>query len=314
MGVNADGLVSEVAQRHHGVFASRHLRDLGITAHVRKHRLATGRWEAVHEGVYRLVALPLSWHGRVLAACWAGGTDARASHSSAAELWELPRRSTEVIEITCRRWRRTQQRGLVVHETRALSELDAAERHGIPVTTAARTIFDLAATSGPRTLDLMIESALRRRLTTYSELHRTLERLARRGRRGTTKFRAALDRRGEDDVLTESEAELLLMRLLTDHGLPAPVPQHQIRDRDGRVVARVDLAYPDLRIAIEYDSYAHHVGNDALVRDSARRNAVVALGWLPITATANDLRNGGHRLATDVRQARALRTGVNSAE
>ncbi len=90
------------------------------------------------------------------------------------------------------------------------------------------------------------------------------------------------------------------------------MPQYEIRDADGCLVARVDLAYIDLKIAIEYDSYAHHVGNEALVRDSARRNAVVARGWLPITATANDLRNGGHRLAVDVRRARSLRTGVTS--
>jgi very-short-patch-repair endonuclease len=175
-------------------------------------------------------------------------------------------------------------------------------------------MFDLARVVGPHTLDLAIGTALRRELTTLSELTNTLDRLARRGRAGTNKFREALQRHTVDVALTESEAEHALMRLLADHGLPQPVPQYEIRDSDGRLVARVDLAYPDLKIAIEYDSYAHHVGRDALVRDSGRRNAVVALGWLPITATANDLRNGGHRLAIDVQRARSLRTGVNSAE
>ena len=137
-----------------------------------------------------------------------------------------------------------------------------------------------------------------------SELDRTLDRLARRGRAGTLKFREALERHTADDALTESEASTLLLRLLADHGLPAPVPQYEIRDRDGRLVARADFAYPDLKIAIEYDSYRHHLGKEALVRDSGRRNAVVALGWLPITATANDLRSGGHRLAIDVQRAR----------
>ncbi len=73
-----------------------------------------------------------------------------------------------------------------------------------------------------------------------------------------------------------------MLRLLAE-ARPArsPCRNTQIRDRDGRLVARADFAYPDLKIAIEYDSYAHHVGKEALVRDSARRNAVVALGWLP---------------------------------
>jgi very-short-patch-repair endonuclease len=76
------------------------------------------------------------------------------------------------------------------------------------------------------------------------------------------------------------------------------------------LVARVDFAYPDLKIAIEYDSYEHHTGKAALDRDGARRNAVVAAGWLPVTATAADIRNQGRRLANDLRRARALRSGV----
>jgi very-short-patch-repair endonuclease len=113
--------------------------------------------------------------------------------------------------------------------------------------------------------------------------------------------------------VTGSEAEAQLVRLLERQGLPRPVAQYEIRD-DARFVARVDFAYPELRIAIEYDSYEHHVGKQALVRDGARRNAVVALGWLPITATAADLRDGARRLALEIRRARTLRSGVAQHE
>jgi hypothetical protein len=309
--LTGDADIGAIAERNYGVFNAEHLDELGVTKDERKHRLATGRWDAVHDSVYRIVGTPLQWHGRLLAATWAGGREARASHGSAGEVWEMPGRSIAAIEITCRRWKRTRQAGLVVHESRMLTELDGTVRNGIPVTTASRTIFDLAGTVGRRTLDLAIENALRRQLTTLDELADVLDRLGRRGRSGTTALRGALDRRAADDAFTESEAEQLIRRLLTEHGLPEPVPQHEVRDRGGRLVARVDLAYPELKIAIEYDSYEHHVGRDALVRDSARRNAVVALGWLPITATANDLRNGGHRLAIDVQRARSLRSGVS---
>ena len=309
-----DALVGRIAERHHSVFAARHLDELGVNANVRKHRLATGRWIVVHDGVYRIAGLPLSWRGSLLAACWAGDPDTLASHRSAAELWQLPGRSIDVLEITCRRWRRTREQGLVVHETRAHETVGRRVLDGIPVTSPARTIFDLAGAMGTATLDLAIENALRRKLTTTPELVATLDQLGRRGRAGTTKLRKALAERRNHETLSESEAERLVMRMLSANGLPAPTPQYQIRDDDGRLVARVDLAYPDVKIAIEYDSYAHHVSRDALVRDSARRNAVVALGWLPITATANDLRNGGHQLASDVRRARALRIGVTSEE
>jgi very-short-patch-repair endonuclease len=123
-----------------------------------------------------------------------------------------------------------------------------------------------------------------------------------------------VDERHSGGSETESDAELRLLRMLEAHGLPKPTVQHEIHDVDGRLVARVDFAYPELEIAIEYDSYEHHVGKVALVRDGARRNTMVALGWPPITATAADLRNQAHRLAVDLRRARALRSGVGEGE
>ena len=113
------------------------------------------------------------------------------------------------------------------------------------------------------------------------------------------------------DGLAESPPETRL-RLLLHHAASLQGPTASERVVGGREVLL--FAYPELKIAIEYDSYAHHMGKEALVRDGARRNAVIALGWLPITATANDLQNGGHRLAIDVQRARSLRTGVDWAE
>jgi hypothetical protein len=309
-----DLLVSRIAEQHHGIFAAHHLRELEVSDYERKYRLGIGRWTAVHERVYRVAGTPLTWHGTVLAACWAGGVRAVASHRSAAELWGLPGRKREVVEITCPRWRRAQHDGLVVHESRALTRVDITVVQGIPATTAARTIFDLTVVCRDTTVDLAIDTALRKELTTVLELRTTLDRLSKRGRRGTSRFRALLTDRDGQDRVGESEPERLLLRMLRRHGFPEPVLQFEIRDHDGHVVARPDLAYPDLKIAIEYDSYEHHVGKAALVRDGNRRNVVIALGWLPITATAEDLRIGGHGLANALRRARALRTGVKVGE
>lgn len=307
-----DAVVGALAEKHHGVFAAHHLQAIGIASHERKYRLRTGRWVLLYEGVYRVTGTPLTWRGSVLAACWAGGLRAAASGRTAAELWEFPGRSDAVIELTCPRWRRARHDGLRVHESLAFDEIDITSRDGIPVTTAARTLFDLAGLRGRGTLDLAVDNALRRRLTTVSELAATADRLARSGRKGSGLFRAVLDVR--NGAVTESEAERRLLQILEHHGLPRPDVQHEIRDDAGRLIARVDFAYPGLKIAIEYDSYEHHVGKEALDRDGARRNSIVALGWLPITATAADLRNQGQRLAADVRRARALRSGVNADE
>jgi hypothetical protein len=309
-----DMLVSRIAEQHHGVFGAQHLQELGVGDHIRRHRLASGRWELVHDGVYRIVGTPLAWRGQVLAACWAGGTRAVASHRTAAELWELPGRSTAIVEMTCPRWRRARHGGLTVHESLALRDEDRDIVDGIPTTNAQRTLFDLSSIVRPSVLDLAIENALRRGLTSKPQLQQTLARLARRGRPGTQQFRRAVALHLAERAFTESDAEHRLLRLIERLGFPPPVPQYEVRDGTGRFVARVDFAYPELKIAIEYDSYAHHLGTEAHDRDGARRNAIVGLEWIPITATANDVRNGGHRLAIDLRRARSQRTCVATSE
>ena len=94
-------------------------------------------------------------------------------------------------------------------------------------------------------------------------------------------------------------------RVLREHGLPEPERQFSIYDDAGSFLARPDLVYRDLRIAMEYDSYQHHVGKDALIRDSRRRNAITAIGWLTLVATAEDVRYGsGQAFAQAVARAR----------
>jgi predicted transcriptional regulator of viral defense system len=302
--LTVDERVSSFATLHHGVFRLEDLHELKVTRAQRRRRVATGHWKLLYDDVYCIAGAPTSWTSELLAAVWAGGARAVASHRSAAALWEVPGGRRDRVEITCPRWRRAQEPGLIVHESRVLQPADVAERQGIPVTTIERTIFDLAAVAGFTTVDLAIDNALRRQLTDLQRLGETLRRLARRGRAGTQRFRQALAERSPETALSESERERLLFRMLARHGFPAPVPQYEIRDETGNVIARPDFAYPDLRIAIEYDSFQEHTGTVALVHDSARRNAMVALGWAPIAATVVDLRRGGNQLADALRRAR----------
>jgi very-short-patch-repair endonuclease len=70
-------------------------------------------------------------------------------------------------------------------------------------------------------------------------------------------------------------------------------------------VARVDAAYPELRIAIEYDSYEHHTGKDAIVRDNDRRNALREIEWDVVTFTAVDIANDGGTAMKALKKARS---------
>jgi len=297
----ADRALAALAAAHHGIIRLDDAIANGLGRDERRRRLSAGAWVAPYKGVYRLAGAPVTWRGELLSACWAGGERAAASHRSAAALWEFPGRRTDVTEITCPRWRRAQHRGLIVHETKVLDPADVTMVDGIPVTTPERTLLDLGAVQRRLVVEMALDNALRRDLTTHVALRGLLQRLGRRGRNGVGCLRAILDERVPEQAVPESEMETKLRRVLRGNGLPDPVPQYEVLDH-GRFVARVDFAYPDRKIAIEYDSYQEHTGKLALVHDSARRNALLALGWTPLTATAEDVRQGGSRLAAAIRQ------------
>ena len=298
-----DLTLAQIAERQHGVFDRNLLDRIGFTARHRRVREEQARWLPLHEGAYRMAGSPVTWRGSLLAACLAGGPQAVGSHRSAAAVWDVGGGDEQIQEILCPRWRRSRYDTLVVHETKVLDARDITIVDAIPVTTVERTLLDLGAVRHPLTVERAVETALRRDLTTLPDLRATVRRLGRKGRNGAGVLRRILDERDPDRRLTESEMEMRMLQVLRANGLPEPVVQHEIRHQ-GRFIARVDAAYPEFRIALEYESFAWHTGKEALARDSARRNALVGAGWLPISVTWDDLRTGGHRVCSEVLRTR----------
>jgi very-short-patch-repair endonuclease len=95
--------------------------------------------------------------------------------------------------------------------------------------------------------------------------------------------------------------ETLLLQALRRSGLPEPVLQYEVFDPQGRFVARVDAAYPEHRVLIEYDSQQEHSDEWALARDASRRNRLLPLGYQPLVARHRDLKNGGNELGAAIR-------------
>jgi Transcriptional regulator, AbiEi antitoxin len=124
---------------------------LGWSADAIAHRVATGWLVRVHRGVY-LVGPVASARGRVMAAALACGRGAWVSHGSATTLWSLtPADRGEVHVLVAGRNVRS-RRGIRVHRTARLHPADATCREGIPVTSLARTLLDLATTASPTRL------------------------------------------------------------------------------------------------------------------------------------------------------------------
>jgi hypothetical protein len=266
-------------------------------------RIELGLWQRLHDDVYIVAGAPLTWKSALLAACWAGGFRAVASHRSAAALYELAGGRRSIVEVTCPRWRRAQHDGLVVHETKSLTGVDITVLDGIPVTTPERTLFDLGAVCAESVVEMALDRAEHHGLVTRASVQATLDRLSKPGRNGAGTLRRLLGTHDEERRPPESEMETLLIQTLRRLGWPEPVPQYEIRQAGG-FVARVDAAYPQWQIAIEYQSDTHHAGHIARHRDNERRNRVIAAGWFPVEAMLPDLRNGGARFCAALRGAR----------
>jgi hypothetical protein len=284
--------VARLAATQHGQIAAHHLELLGISEHQRDRMVVLGELTVAAHGVYTVAGAPSSWRGALIVACWAGGTRAVASHRSAAALRRWPGGDETIQEISCPRWRRTRHATLVVHESLVLPDEDITIIDGIPVTTVERTLVDLGAVVHRNVVERALETALREQQTTLDAVRAALARLGGRGRRGAGVLRSILDEWEADHRLTDTERERLMLQAFRRHGLPDPVPQFVVR-HNGRFVARVDAALPEQRISFEYQSYQWHTGKAALVRDTRRRNALLAIGWLEIGVTAADLRSGG---------------------
>ena len=170
----------------------------------------------------------------------------------------------------------------------------------IPVTTAARTLVDSVQSAPLSSWRWPSTTRLHRSLVTYASLFGLIDRIGKQGRNGIGVLRQILRDRDLTHRPTESAKETELLRLIRASGLPLPTPQVEIRDRR-RFVARVDFAYPDAMLVLEYDSDSHHTGAINVRRDNRRRNLIVEAGWTVLVATQHDLRSGGHDIIRAVR-------------
>src|ERR1700753_347074 len=141
----ADRRIAKVAARQHGVISAAQLAYAGIDKDGVAWRVRTGRLHRLHRGVYAVGHRSLSWRGRWLAAVLAVGDGAVLSHVSAVALWGYLRPIPGPIHVTVAGdGGRRKRAGVVVHRSRTLAARDITRRHGIAVTTPARSGEDTA--------------------------------------------------------------------------------------------------------------------------------------------------------------------------
>jgi very-short-patch-repair endonuclease len=300
-----DSAVGALASAQHGVVSRRQLALAGLGRGAIEHRLRQGRLHVVHRGVYLVghrAAPPWANEAAALLAC---GDGAALSHATAAVVWRLldpgpadgvdarhPRRAP--IEVTVPPGRRSLPRQLLrPHRTRELGAGEVAIRHGLRVTSPARTLLDLSATASERELRRAVEEALRTRLATAAELAALV---ASRARRPGTKALRELVTRDEAPALTRSEAEERLLELVRGAGLPAPVTNVRVGGYE------VDALWRDRRLIVEVDGFAFHSTRAAFERDRRRDADLQALGYRVLRLTWRALQRDRDRVIAQLAQ------------
>jgi len=290
-----------LSSRQHGVVTTGQAERALTRGQVRS-RLRAGRLIPMRTGVVGVPGAPSTWEQQLMAAVLAGGEGTIASFRSAARLWDLGPRDDR-IEITVPRARRARLPGVVVHDTTVDGPIHRGVVQNIAVTSPARTLCDLTACWSPWDVEHALDEALRRKLTSLALLQRVFLDLANRGRRRSTVMRRLLEARLPGFDPGDSDMEVKLVRWITSAGLPRPVQQHRVQV--GPRTFRLDLAFPDLMIGIEYDGWEPHRTRRAFDRDRARQNPLEIVGWLILRYTSASTREVVIREVADAIAARS---------
>ena len=229
-----------------------------------------------------------------MAAVLACGRDAVLSHRSAAVLWGIRRADPMRTDVTAPA-RVGRRRGMRAHQA-SLSADEITEVDGIPVTTVARTLFDLAAVVSAHELRRAMEQAEALRLADHTPLAALVARYP--GRRGTALLRRIMRAEARAAGITRSELEDWFLRFVAERGLPAPDPNAWLHLGDDWIEG--DCVWPQQRLVVELDSWRHHATKAAFRRDRVRDRRLWLAGWKPMRVTWWDLQEAD-RLEEDLR-------------
>jgi hypothetical protein len=171
----------------------------------------------------------------------------------------------------------------------ALPAEHVGRRAGVPVTTPSATAVRLAGSLPEVDAVVAVDRFVAGRVVALDRI-RAAAAVARGP--GSARARAVV---ALADGLAASPQETRLRLLVGSSSLPQPVAQFVVR-LDGRFVARVDLAWPDRRVALEYDGL-WHAEPGQFAKDRQRLNLLQAAGWRVVFVTAADLRNPARLIA-----------------
>ena len=263
------------------------LHELGVNRNVIRNAVAHGRWELASAHVVRLAGVPRTDRQAVMAAVLDCGPTAVASHRCAAWLWGLPGFTAVPAEVSRARDAKLRSSLAVVHRPLYLPPDHCSEVDGIPVTTPARTLCDVAGGVRPQRLERAVDNALARKVVDLADLWLTFGDLAARGRPGRTAMGEILAARPPGFLAPESELEARFVALLDGAGICQP--SRQVDVGLGDWVGRVDFLFRPERLVVEVDGQLAHSSVLDAAADARRDERLRAAGFVILRFTWADV-------------------------
>jgi very-short-patch-repair endonuclease len=248
---------------------------------ITRSQLRGSAWRRLYPCVYVAAGLPVTPSMRIRAAAMWLPTDAVISGRSAAQAWGADLADgDDPVEVTCPRRIRPVS-GVAVRRS-PVADDEVVNRHGIALTTPLHTAWEIARTLAAIDAIGWIDALARRQRLSVAELQREAARHA--GEMGSRRASSTLARA---DPRAESPPESRLRLAFQEAGFAVPVPQFTVFV-GGYFVARVDLAWPQWRLAVEYDGQ-WHADRHQLHRDRSRLRELNAAGWYVYPVTREDM-------------------------
>jgi very-short-patch-repair endonuclease len=286
--------IGRLAARQHGVVSLDQLQSLGLGRSAVSKRARYGRLTRIHRGVYAVGHGRLTVQGRRMAAVLACGPGAVVSHRSAAALWGIRPDSRARTDVTVPAASARSRRGIDVHRTATLERQDMAQVDGIPCTSLARTLLDLAEAVDRRGVERAVDQAEVLRLFDLRAVEEVISRAT--GRRGTGVLRSVLAEY-DGPSLTDQELEERFYTICRAARVPKPEVNAWIALPGGAVKA--DFLWRRERLVVETDGWGSHGTRRAFEGDRRRDRRLQLAGWTVVRFTWRDVRDrAGEAAAT----------------
>lgn len=285
--------IAKTTESGYPLVTRKRLLDSGLSNRSISNRLISGHLIRMHRGVYALGSVPRDRNAQIMAAILACGDGAVAAHHTAACLWGLVELPLRPIHVSRLMGTDRPPKGVRLHRPRHLAAWELTRKDGIPVTTVARTLADLAIHAPDRLLEDAVSGARQRNLFNPLEIEKVVRSAPRR--RGGARLLELVQRWAPVEAPSLSHLQDRIFNLCASAGLPRPEMEVKIGD------LIVDFLWPEQKLVMEADGRAHH--EHRFDEDRDRDLYLTSRGYRAIRVTYKMIRDNHQEVIRRIREA-----------